>query len=100
MRYSDIKEVYKLAKATAEEIVVYGEFNKQDIEAFIEFIENDEEVKAEQWTRTSKAFPFEISELWNDYCRENGFVEEEEENDHWGNDDNEELLQEYYRNVL
>lgn len=76
MKLSEVKEIY----AMIEEQMVYPNWTtKQNVNDFIEFIEGDKEIQA-IWNRSNReAFPYCLDELYLEYIKYEGFVEEEEE---------------------
>ena len=76
MRLSEIKEIYAIVK---EDLYYTNWTVKQNVNEFIKFIEDQEDIKR-YWNRSSKEdFPFCLDELYLEYIEYEGFTEDEEE---------------------
>jgi len=75
MKLSEIKEVYSIVK---EDLYYTNWTLKQNVNEFIEFIEEQKDIK-EIWDRSNKkSFPYCLDELYLEYIEYEGFTEEEE----------------------
>jgi hypothetical protein len=100
MRLSDIKEIYAIVK---QNLLFQDWTTKQNVNDFIEYIESQDDVIKEGWTRASRQpFPYCLDELHLEYMGYEGFVEETEPERAPLNfiDDNKYLNDWYYKNVL
>jgi hypothetical protein len=100
MKLSDIKEVYVMVE---ENLLFQNWTTKQNVNDFIDYIESQEDVIKEGWTRASRQpFPFCLQELHLEYMGYEGFMEEIEPDRAPLNfiDDNKYLNDWYYKNVL
>ena len=100
MRLSDIKEVYGIVKVN----LLFQDWTvKQNVNDFINYIESQEDIIKDGWTRASRQpFPYCLHELHLEYMGYEGFIEEIE--DDRGPlmfiDDNKNLNNWFYQNIL
>lgn len=64
MTYSEYKETKQIF--TEKVLGFYGSIQKQDMQDFIEWLQNDEEISKEGWG-LGKPLPFDIEDLLDEY---------------------------------
>ena len=100
MRLSDIKEVYGIVKVN----LLFQDWTvKQNVNDFINYIESQEDIIKDGWTRASRQpFPYCLHELHLEYMGYEGFIEEIEADRGplMFIDDNKYLNDWFYQNIL
>ena len=98
MKLSDVKEIYEIV----EKYMFFPDWTtKQQVKDFILWLQ--EVLIEERWTLSSRyPFPYCLHELFLEYAREEGFIEEEEDEKEplMFIDENKYLNEWYERNVL
>lgn len=73
MKYSEVKEMYLTLESQVYDI--YGNISKADMEAFIDWLKGDNELKEMGFFEGKlNEFPFDINEMVEEYIEQSYFL--------------------------